>query len=309
LVTGATGFFNEGENVLNGNGDGFVCADPGNDAIVRINCNAMQDATEANFFGFTTGPNNYVRVYVWPNARHYGFADINKYTIATNTDGGSSIYIDTDYVRLEGLQINNQYTGGICLSVACGTTCDVRISDCIAWSPSGTGFVVATGVATFMNCLASSLASGFVINNGGETCFAYNCTAINCSSFGFQTIAAKTLTASNCYAGACGTGFSATGTMNLTACVSSDGSRSTSVVACSTSSGAYFTNITSGAESVILKSSSSLRNIGTTLAWNHPDGAVGIARTKRFFKWDVGCDEYRIPNPTGGRPGEPDAPN
>ncbi len=91
----------------------------------------MQDTTGVDISTWTTGINNYLYIYTPKSERHNGKWDSTKYRLETTYDG---IYADTDYVRIDGLQIQITRDGdngnGIYVENQ-NVNNDVRISNCI----------------------------------------------------------------------------------------------------------------------------------------------------------------------------------
>lgn len=319
LLANIDGPFTAGERLDGESGNyAYLGGDSGDSAYVTIYCHNILDTSQVTITGWTTSATNYLNIRSIGANRHVGARDTDMYRLIVNAPSSFAlgIQIGAEYTRLDGLQIrNSSSTVPIGVEINVGDTSDIRISDCIVYDITGTtspAFAITSGVTTFMNCAAMNVGIGFYNVYTTGTVYATNCTAINCGYAGFSADSGTTLNVKNCYAGASGNFDYDTiigSTWVMSACYSSDGSRSTSIIACSTSTGARFRNVTAGSEDVRLTSASSLRNVGISQpSWTHPSGLVGVAGNKRFFKWDVGFDEYRIPNPTGGRPDEPDAP-
>jgi len=57
--------------------------------------------------GWTTGPNNYIKIYTTAEARHNGKWDANKYKLVGSQNDTGLLRILEDYVRIEGLQLEN----------------------------------------------------------------------------------------------------------------------------------------------------------------------------------------------------------
>jgi hypothetical protein len=105
----------------------------GDSPIIGIECYSMQDTTAVSIDNLTwaTGVNNYLRIYTLTSERHNGTWDDTKYRIETTWAG---IYISTDYVRIEGLQIQIIRDGDNGNAVYVGNqniNNDIRISSCI----------------------------------------------------------------------------------------------------------------------------------------------------------------------------------
>ena len=68
------------------------------------------DTNAVTIDGWTTGPNNYVKVYTTATARHLGKWDDTKYRVYTASDN-STITIGEDFIIIDGLQIEDQSSG------------------------------------------------------------------------------------------------------------------------------------------------------------------------------------------------------
>ena len=263
------------------------------------------DTTAVNINGWTTGASNYIRITVPSAERHTGTRNTSKYRLVVSSAFSSALEINEEYVRVEGLQLRNSAGNAVaCMIVQPTGTSDIRISDTIAYDVSsssiGDGFRIQRGAVQMFNCAAFSCTgtSGVGIhlyNTGSPTLTANNCVAANCTN-GFAVRGFLAIIVKNCYAGgSSGSDYTkdAGATITKTTCYSEDGSESTSTAAFSTSSGAYFTNVTGGSENLHIGASSALKDAGTSLAgWSHPGGDVDVDGDARSGTWDVGYDEY-----------------
>lgn len=269
------------------------------------------DTTGVTIDGWTTGASNYIRITVPSAERHTGTRNTSKYRLVVSAGFSAAMIVSEEYVRIEGLQVRNSAgNGSACIIIGPTGTSDVRVSDTIVHdissSSTGDGFRITRGTVGLYNCAAFACTGtsgvGFhSYNTGSPAVTANNCVAANCSN-GFAVRGFLTMTAKNCYAGGSVTSDytrDGTATITKTTCYSEDGTESTSTAAFSTSSGAYFTNVTSGSENLHIGASSSLKDAGTSLAgWAHPGGDVDIDGDARSGSWDVGYDEYVSAGPT-----------
>ncbi len=104
----------------------------GDSPIIGIECYSMLDTTIVSNIGlYTTSSTNYLYIYTPKSERHNGKWDDTKYRLETTWAG---IYISTDYVRIEGLQIKITRDGdngnGIHIENI-NVNNDIRISSCI----------------------------------------------------------------------------------------------------------------------------------------------------------------------------------
>ena len=88
-----------------------IISNAGNPAIATAKIDgawAGADTTAVTFNGWTTGPNNYIRIYTTPTARHRGKWDSSKYRLKTSTNWSIALLIEEDYIRADGLQISSE---------------------------------------------------------------------------------------------------------------------------------------------------------------------------------------------------------
>lgn len=281
-------------------------------------CYVMIDANATSVVvdGWTTDNERYVRITVPQSERHPGYRDLSKYLLRVNGGFGAALNVLEDNVRVEGLQLQrNANTGQACLRFSIAASgADCRASDCIGWAtnttPASACFDVAQGATVRMqNCIAFAdlFNEGFAMATAAAaTAIYHNCESVNADVYGFRFRGFGAQSAKNCYAGGSGTADffkdGATPNPTLTTCISADltaddfvGSGNVTGVAFSTSSGAYFTNVTAGSENLHIQSASALKDAGTDLSrdanWVHPNGAVDIDGDSRTVPWDVGVDE------------------
>lgn len=270
---------------------------------VTIECYtlAAADTSQVTIDGWTTNATYFITITVPSAERHDGKRNTGKYRLEPSTNFGSSFTISEQYVRVGGMAISNTAgTPSYALYIDASGASDIRLSDCIFYDVQR-GCRVVNGNVTGINCLAMSCSvGGFDYTSTGTVEFD-NCVAVN-GGTGFEVANFRTLICKNCYAGGNTTDFDDTsgGTLTTTTCHASDTTGDTQT-AFSTSSGAYFTNITSGSEDLSISTSSVLKDAGTSLAgWNHPDGDVDIIGTS-WGTWGVGAFEF-VAAGGGGNP-------
>jgi len=259
------------------------------------------DTTKVVIDGWTTGASNYIKITVPSAQRHSGTRNSSKYRLVGTGAFDAMLQIREDFVRVDGLQIKNTspYSTPAVLCLNLGAGGDIRFTDCLVYDTSTStqnGFKCqncnSTCTVTFINCAAFA-CSGDGFNADAGTIRFYNCVSVNNGGYGIRTNF-NTLTTKNCYSGGnTSADYFTSGSHAHTTSYSEDGTGSTSTAAFSTSSGAYFTNVTSGSENLHIGASSSLKDAGTSLAgWDHPSGDVDVDGDARSGTWDVGYDEY-----------------
>jgi len=266
------------------------------------------DTIKVDIDGWDTNATYDLTVEVGTSDRHTGTGDTG-YRIVAAGGFDALLVIAEDYVTLNGIAVRNTQTGqtsshGFHIeNVGTGVR---NIINCLAYECGCHGYYVqgTNDMNYFINCISLSAGqaaaggSGFYTQNND---YFYNCVAINSNSGtsydgdGIFYTGFGTATLKNCYAGGNdGSDYAvSSGSLSLTTCCSEDGSQSSTVVALSTSSGAYFSNVTAGSEDINLTStSSSLYNSGTDLS---ADGVYpfdydyeGTTRSG----WCVGPHEY-----------------
>lgn len=255
------------------------------------------DTTVCFIDGSTTDATKYMSVTVHTDHRHAGVFSTSK---AYMNPWGCSLYLNDNYTRVSGLQFTSTRSNDCILRSDSGT--NLLIEECIIHQPGEeTGIKLpGWGVSvTVRNCVivgAGSASPYGVYADLWDTgsLVIENCTIAN-FNVGIRLQARVTAIIKNTYSGGCATSDytkDASATWTFTTCASSDStSRSgvTASVAYSTSSGAYFTNVTSGSEDLHIGASSSLVNAGTDLSSTFTKDIDGVTRSGT---WDIGADEY-----------------
>ena len=261
-----------------------------------VNCKASSgtaDSSICNVLGWTTGVSNWIKIIVDPSDGHGG-VKATGFRISGSANGSALFYVNNvDYVTVKGIAIENTHAGGN--GVRVGSVGNVVFEDCLVYNTGNYGYYSQFDGPVFVNCIAyNGGLHGFYST---ENCTLYNCVSLNNTTSGFYVTAHDDMTLKNCYAGGNGTDYnpqSVDADMFITTCYSADGSESTTVAALSTSSGAYFTNVTAGSEDCHTKAGSTLHSAGTdlsadaTYAFNYD--FEGDTRSN----WDVGADEYLV---------------
>jgi hypothetical protein len=185
------------------------------------------------------------------------------------------------------------------------------VHDCNEAGGNGRGIFVETPLDN-TNVYLNNVV---VLNTSGRAFHAYvttgtthiyldNCTFLNSAQQGYLGDGGSHLytTGKNCYIGGSTNedwfydSWNGGPAPALTNCASEDGTLSTTQVAMSTSSGAYFTNVTPGSEDIHIGSSSALKNAGSNLngdgSWKNPNGLIDIDGDLRSSSgsWDIGAD-------------------
>ena len=251
------------------------------------------DTNALTIGGWTTNATYFITMTTLSGARH-NLTRNSGYEIQINDEWVTTVNDTQANTHFIGISISNLKSTG---NTAFKSNVDGTILDsCLIYgtndgitTTSGTGMVV-------VNTTVYSCAGCGIMSDGSEGYYAYNDVIINCGT-GIYATNYRTTLVKNCYAGGCTTaGYyldGIYGAMTFTTSFSSDGSRSTTVVALSTSAGTYFTNVTAGSENCTKKTGSSLIEAGTDL---HADATYPFTwdytGTTRAGTWDCGPDEY-----------------
>lgn len=258
------------------------------------------DTSHVLIDGWTTSAANYILIRTTQANRHNGRYDTSKYRLEVSNS--QSFYVAEYFVRIDGLQFSHPNNDtwnqeGVMfwpdISGVGPASTDCRISNSIAYN-CGSGSIGLRQIGcrvTYTNCISYGNSShGFRVADTGDGANAtyYNCIAAANADQGFS-LPSGTTTARNCYAGGNSSAdWSATpGTASNNA--SADGSHG-STVAYSTSSGAYFTNVTAGSQNFDIGSSSALRDAGYDLSGTFTTDILGQTRGAT---WDIGPFEYQ----------------
>ncbi len=265
-------------------------------------------STVVTWNGWTVNATHYIEVRcddddTYGHNRHSGKWDVTKYRVVTTALAGAVLNVtNQNYIRFIGIQALNSYAAGVALAASIGasSTLGILFDKCILLADglTGQGFGCA-GAAVVLNSMIRGGLRGVNVTTG--TLHLYNCVARSRASSGGHAIGLSstgTLNAKNCYAKSNGTspGYNAgSGTLNLTTCYSDDGSAGSTVAAYSTTSGAYFLDITADAENFHVAASSDFVENGTNLGSDpvYPF-ADDIDGQPRGLVWDVGLDEVSV---------------
>ena len=172
----------------------LVCANKV--AVARIEgAWSAPDTNELVINGWTTGPNNYIKIFASSSARHSGKWDDTKYRLELNKEYGGIITILENYATIDGLQVSNiglrnNYSTGIEISNIVGTT-SITISNSIIRATAidvaqeysagilGNTIRASNNTKIYNNIIygfgAGMLLDGYNANNA----FVYNNTIIN----------------------------------------------------------------------------------------------------------------------------------
>jgi hypothetical protein len=250
------------------------------------------DTAAVNVTGFTTNASYYVNI-VTDAANKAGTVwSTSKYRYIS---GGFNI--TSAYTRVTGLQIGNSLDYRECLKYVGGGIVD----SCYIQ-----GYVSGSTKRTVQCEAANSILSNSIVNCKGQrgvntsfvnSFYIYNCIIINSSLYGISVDSGYTIYVKNCYSGNnADADYYAAGTITYTTDYSEDGTGTTTTATFSTSSGAYFANVTAGSEDLAIGASSALIGVGTDLradaTWPFDYDIIG---TTRGATWDVGAFEYVAP--------------
>jgi hypothetical protein len=250
--------------------------------------------------GWTTGPNNYIRIYtpvanneVGVSQRHNGTWGTG-FRINANFD---TFQVGEDYVRIEGIA-GSGHDWDVFLAVDpdwgdISASNDIRMSNCLI---NGNG---KQSRPTYLNDpdLNVTIWNTIAYNHEGfngfyfmrvNRAYCYNCTSYNNDGAGFRRDAGTVIVHNSIsmgnnrdFSGV----FDASSDYNLTSDDTAPGSNSllNQVIT------DQFLSITSGSENLHLKSGATAIGMGRNLSGNFSDDIDGHPRSGN---WDIGADEY-----------------
>jgi hypothetical protein len=278
-----------------------------------------KDTTGVSINDWTTGANNFIRVYTPTSTSEVGISQrhngtwkdgvLNGYMLESGTDYG--ITVRDNHVRIEGLVVRpvaGKSSIYIWDNVGYSVDSDIRISHCLLVGRGAAnqtnGLEVKDNASpqhanlTVFNTIAYSHGSGngFHMNYCGTANF-YNCTSYNSSvagSVGFYGVATCPTMLKNCismgngysdYYCASGCNFDADSGYNM----DSDNSAPGDYCKKGRTAANQFVSITAGSENLHLKDGSDAILAGTSLSGTFTDDIDGETR---YEPWDMGADAY-----------------
>ncbi|MBU4256962.1 right-handed parallel beta-helix repeat-containing protein [Patescibacteria group bacterium] len=288
----------------------LVCADK--IAVAKIDGAWTQpDTNRVTIDGWTTGPNNYIRIYTAPEARHKGIAGTG-YRLITTASSVPGIYIYEGHVRIEGLEFQHTNTynnsmNGITIYNSGVPDNDIRLIGLLVHDCSSPGTYEASGVSIGAGPGKVIIANSIFYNNKTDgvragtnsstlTVYSYNNTFVNNGRYGLYKNWSNAVVSKNNYAGGnlVADYFASTGSISMTTSASSDATGSAGLrnIAVSDSAGAYFMNLEKGSENFHIQSSLLLKDAGTNLSADaNLAFSDDIDGQTRSAPWDIGADE------------------
>ena len=301
MIKTITGTFQSGEVVYETLSVNFTTINDAGDApylSVEIDgdWSGGADTTTVSITGYTTSATSYINIYTTAQARHKGVWSTSYYINTVSANPGFAI--SEDYVTITGLQIqNSRGTGALAgIGLKLNNIEGIVIDSCIVRShrdainiantSSTVGWQLRNSI--FMQYATAVAIDTAIVRGVGK---AYNCVFINLAGArALYDFGAPVVQYTNCYFYSSGTTIVTDGVnFTFTTCASVDGAESTATVAYSTSSGAYFTNVTGGSEDFHIGASSELKDAGTDLSGTFTTDIDGNTRSGT---WDIGVDEF-----------------
>lgn len=277
------------------------------DTIETAECYNFTDTTGVIIQGWTTDPTRYIKIYTPTAERHTGTAGTGYRLIVS---GARALQIREGHVRTEGLEIraSGDFSGiHVDNPDALPASPYILVKDCLVYNCGSTAglyhgiYLGRCGAASYpMNIINTVIygckGDGIRADSGNAAAIVdiLNCTVNNNAGYGIRKNSnSTTVQVKNCYAGANTTAdySSSSGTWTaFTTNASSDttGTSGLQSIAHSTSSGAYFTNVTAGSENYHIGASSALKDVGTDLSATFTTDIDGATRSGT---WDIGADE------------------
>lgn len=265
--------------------------------------------------GWTADSTRYVKIFTprgmdfnesLYSQRHEGVWDSEKYIISHTNASGGIVNNANSYTVIEGLQVENPYTGTSTNRYAIGSSStsyiNATVRDCIAKATGAGSYtkgIYLTGPShQVINCIAYGFAlEGIYASNGtanAGSCYILNCTAYSCglgicsSSANYRTY--KTY-AYNCTSFGCGTSDYGNPAGNWHASSSNNASEDgtapgTDIDLSSYTASQIWTDAANGDFSLV--SGSPLIGEGTDLSAYFTTDIIGTTRSS----WDIGAFEY-----------------
>lgn len=171
----------------------YTISNTGDSPIVVAKCratNGTADTSAVNVSGWTTSATNYIKIWTDPseNYRHQGKWDDTKYRL--DTAGYIKLYITANYVRIDGLQIKDNYTeANNSASLATNITGNsaIYISNNILWGnatqPVGYWGILLTGHTGSTNYVWNNIIYGYNFNGYGTGIFIGGWNTTNEASY------------------------------------------------------------------------------------------------------------------------------
>lgn len=268
---------------------------------------ASPDTTRVSFSGITTSITNTITVTATGSARFPGTYSTSAYRLYdTTNDGGPTLFVGVNYFTITGIQIYDNATGTDfgthCLSLLDGN--NFLADSLLMLSNNGTPVRIKDDTGgnpniSLINSVSISYASAAdsidILNEANTTTwFLLNDVAISAGS-GVAFNISGGINIKNTYgSSSSGSAYTYSGGTNTIVTVASSDTTGTSGlqnVSYSTSSGAFFTNITPLSENLSLLVGSSLILAGTNLSGTFTDDIIGNTR-QPSGPWDIGVFKY-----------------
>ena len=301
LLHTVNGIFQSGETMQVSAGNSVVISDNGNpaSAVAKIDgAWTVADTTAVDIFGWTSGPDNYIKIYTTPTARHSGKWDTGKYRLGQNVSGGYLVISD-NYTIVDGIQIQsrsvhnnigisifadeaiikNNIIKDINTGIYVGYTLNAYIYNNLIYNVSFTAlyihsyaesYIYGNTLVTNVNNVEYPISSNALLLNFGS-----NQRVINNITQGFTVFKSGT------------GGFHSSSDYNITDTATASGG-----VHDKASTTVSFVSTTAGSEDFHLsQSDTAAKNAGTDLSTYFSTDIDGASRNSSINAWDIGADE------------------
>jgi len=263
--------------------------------IAVAECYSMSDTTACVINGWITDATRYIRIYTPTSERHAGKWNPAKYRLEQSANWATLENYE-DFVRFEGLQVDNTATGSYSQTFYSNGGGETFIDECIGrQSGAGSGGTIAecdnsSGTLIVRDCVLYDSADRgirFWQANG----YIYNTVIYNCNNGGIvKNNSVGSVIVKNCVVFTTADDFfSAGGTFTIDTCASDDGDGTNAVIPANWNN--VFMDI--AARDFHLKSTDTdLKDKGADLSAAAYGFITDIDGQTRSGTWDIGADEY-----------------
>jgi hypothetical protein len=256
---------------------------------------SVADTTAVTVDGWATGPDNYIKIYTAPDARHNGRWDSGRFVHSAI----NGFVVNEDYVHVDGLQV--EVIGQSFASIGIGVysssavnNSDIRISNCRLRGVSpNTGQMIGINFGTVTATVWNTIIENLTVFGKGirteksPTLYIYNSVIYNASDSGIVEYSNPTIYVKNTAIFNTNNDFN--GTFNIIDhCASDDGDGTNAVIPSNWND--VFVDYANG-DFHLKSTDTDLKNSGTDLSTYFSTDVDGASRNSSINNWDIGADE------------------